>query len=84
MAVPTSENHNHGHEARHDESDIDLDVCEHDEPFVPVALLEFSCTFGTGNAAGWVFATVSLSATDQTELAVERTQCQSPAEIARL
>jgi hypothetical protein len=58
MAVPTSQNHNHGHEARRDESDVDLNVCEHDEPSVSMALLEFSCNFGTRNAAGWIFATV--------------------------
>jgi len=84
MAVSASQNYNHGHKARHDESNVDLDVCEHDEPSVPMTFLEFSCTFGTRNAAGWIFATVKPSAAVQTELAVDPTQCQSPAKIARL
>ncbi len=84
MAIPAGQNYNHGHKARHDESDIDLNVREHNEPSIPMTLLELSCAFGAGNAAGWIFATVSLLATEWTELVVERTQCQCPTEIARL
>ncbi len=84
MAIAAGQNDNHGHEARYDESKIDLNVREHDEPSVPMSLFELSRAFGAGNTAGWVFTTVSLLATNREEYLVDRTRCQYLAGIARL
>ena len=54
---------NHRDKARKDETEIDLNVSEHDEPSIPVSSFEFAGAFGASYTTGRILSTVSLSAT---------------------
>lgn len=57
MAVGAGQDHNHGHQARGDEADVDLDVCEHDEPSVSMSFLQLPGAFGAGDTSSRIFTT---------------------------
>ena len=62
MAFRAGEHHNHRNEARGKNPNVDLDVREHDEPPIPMPLLQFPRTFSACDATGGIFATASLLA----------------------
>src|SRR5947208_803803 len=57
MVFAGDEDDDGGDDGADEEGEVDLDVCEEDEPFVSRALFEFARGFGAAYAAGWVFAT---------------------------
>lgn len=57
MILSANQTHNHGHQSRHYEPKVDLEVSEHDEPPVAVALLELAGILCTGDRASRIFTT---------------------------
>ena len=45
-----------GDDGGDEEGEVDLHVCEQDEPFVPAAFFELACAFCTADTACWVFS----------------------------
>lgn len=62
MGVGARQDNDHGNKGRGNESNIDLNVGEHDEPSVSMPFLELSGTFGACDTASWVFSTAIGSA----------------------
>jgi hypothetical protein len=44
------------HDGGDEEGEVDLDVCEEDEPFISCALFQLAGAFGAANTASWIFA----------------------------
>jgi len=61
----SDENDNHGHKGCHDESNVDLNIGEHDEPSVAMASLQFTSALGASDTSSRIFATVKESALDE-------------------
>ena len=62
VALGEYQNQYHRDKASRDESQIDLDIGEHDEPSIPVSGFELASTLGAGDTTSWVLPTGFLSA----------------------
>ena len=54
----SDQNEDHGHEGCYDESDVDLNVGEHDEPSVTMASLQFTGALGASHTSSGIFTTI--------------------------
>jgi hypothetical protein len=56
VVLGENQDQDHGRQSRSNETEIDLQIGEHDEPAVPVALFQFAAALGCGNRPGGILS----------------------------
>lgn len=56
VVLSENQDQDHGRQSRSNETEIDLQIGEHNEPAVPVALFQFAAALGCGNRPGGILS----------------------------